>query len=148
MRREERDQARGRRAAARAKGMSAMAIALAQIGAAFDDAAVVNDFKIRVDRQLRLGPHHPAIRARFGARAALLSRCSLDAAIATVEHWWREERKAFQIANALVAGTRLPLEVLCELRLILRLMRLRRMQTEYVTIVAGLCDRAVAIAAE
>ena len=48
-----------------------------------------------------------------------------------MERWWRDERKAFQIASALGGGTRLSLEVLRELRLILRLMRFKRMQAEY-----------------
>ena len=39
-----------------AEQRSAMAIALAQIGAAFDAAAVANAFKIRVEHLIRLGP--------------------------------------------------------------------------------------------
>ena len=70
-RRQERDIERIRRAAAEvaAEQRSAMAIALAQIGAAFDAAAVANAFKIRVDHLLRLGPQHPAVGAPVGARA-------------------------------------------------------------------------------
>ena len=72
-RRQERDRERARRAAAveQAKGQSALDVALTEIGAAFDQAAVVNGFKIRVERLIRRGPRHPALRARFGARAAL-----------------------------------------------------------------------------
>ena len=98
-----------------------MAIALAQIGAAFDEAAVVNAFKLKVEHLLRLGPQHPAVRARFGARAAMLAGRGLDAAIVIAERWWRDERKAFQIASAFGCAPRLSLEVLRELRLILRL---------------------------
>src|SRR3984893_6477292 len=124
-RRKERDRERARRAAAveLAKGQSALDVALTEIGAAFDEAAAINGSKIRVERLIRRGPQHPALRARFGARAALLSGRSLESAIATVERWWRDERKAFQIASALCGGTRLSLDVLRELRLILRLMR-------------------------
>jgi len=125
-----------------------MAAALAQIGAAFDEAAVVNSFKIRVERVLRLGPHHALARARFRARAALLFGRSLDEAIASVEQWWRDERKAFQIASALGYGTRLSLEALRELRLILRFMRFKRMAPEFGAIVAALCDQSLAVAAE
>ena len=64
---------------------TAMDVALAQIGTAFDEAAVVNGFKLRVERALRLGPAHPAMRARFGARAAMLTGRRLDAAIAAAE---------------------------------------------------------------
>jgi hypothetical protein len=148
--RHERDIARMRRAAeaARIGPKPAMAAALAQIGAAFDDAAIVNAFKIRVERLMRLGPQHGAVRARFGARAEMLSGRSLDAATVVVERWWRDERKAFQFASAFGCGTRLSLEVLRELRLILRLMRFKRMQAEYESALAALCDIPIAMAAE
>ena len=148
--RQERDRERLRRVAsaiAAARG-SALDSALAEIGAAFGEAAVVNDFKIRVERFLRLGPRHPAVRARFGARAVLLSGRSLDAATATVERWWRDERKAFQVASALGCATRLPLDVLSELRLILRLLRMKRMTVEYAEAIEALGGRPAAIAAE
>jgi hypothetical protein len=139
-RRHERERQRVRRAAlARGSaGASAMARALAQIEAAFDEAAAINDFKIRVERFIRLGPQHPAVRARFAARAAMLRGRDLDAATALVERWWRDERKAFQIASAFGCATRLSLEVLRELRLILRLMRCQEMATQYKAIVAAL----------
>jgi hypothetical protein len=138
--RHERDMQRVRRAAeiARRENLPAMAVALAEIGAAFDQAAAVNAFKIRVERLIGLGGDHPAIRARFGARAAMLACCDLNAATARVERWWRDERKAFQIASALGCGTRLSLEILSELRLILRLMRLRRLYSEYEATLAAL----------
>jgi hypothetical protein len=149
-RRQERDRERARRAAAveRAKGQSALDVALTEIGAAFDRAAVANDFKIRVERLIRRGPHHPALRARFGARAARLHGRDLDAAIATVERWWRDERKAFQIASALGGGSRLSLEVLRDMRLVLRLMRIKRMEAEYFEALAALCNPLTAMAAE
>jgi hypothetical protein len=125
-----------------------LATALAQISAAFDEAAMLNDFKVRVERSIGLGPHHPAMRARFGARAAMLSGCDLAVSIVMVERWWRDERKAFQIASALGRASRLSLEVLSELRLILRLMRFHGMEAEYATILAALCDVPIAAAAE
>ncbi len=125
-----------------------MAAALAQINATFDEAAAVNAFKLRVERQLSRGPSHPAVRARYAGRAALLQGRSLDAAIALVERWWRDERRAFLIASALGRGVRLPLDVLKELRLILRLMRFQRMQAQFPTIVAAVCDEPTALAAE
>jgi hypothetical protein len=149
-RREERDRERARRtaAASRALGQSALDVALTEIGTAFDQSAVINSFKIRVERLIRRGPRHPTLRARFGARAARLHGRSLDAAIATVERWWRDERKAFQIASALGGGTRLSLEVLRELRLVLRLIRFKRMQAEYFETLAALCNPPTAMAAE
>jgi hypothetical protein len=126
----------------------AMDAALAQIGTTFDEAAVINGFKMRVERLIRLGPDHPVVRARFGARASMLSGRSLDVAIAVVERWWQDERKAFQIASAFGRATRLSLEILGELRLILRLLRFKRMQAEYESILAPLRDVQVAAAAE
>jgi hypothetical protein len=148
--REARDRERIRRAAAALGAVhgSALDVALAEIGAAFDDAAVINGFKIRVERLLSLRPDHPALRARFGARAAMLSGRSLDAAVATVERWWHDERKAFAIASALGGGTRLSLEVLRELRLILRLMRFKRMAADFVSLVAAPREPPFATAAE
>ncbi len=114
--RHERDSVRIRRAGAAAGSgpNPAMAVALAQIGAAFDEAAIVNSFKIKVERLIGLGPEHPAVRARFEARAAMLYGRSLAASIIIVERWWRDERKAFQIASAFGGGTRLSLDVLSE----------------------------------
>jgi hypothetical protein len=148
--RRERDRERARRAAAaaRAEGQSALDVALAEIAAAFDQAGAINGFKIRVEALMRRGPHHPAMRARFGARAALLRGRDLDAAIVTVERWWRDERKAFQIASALGGGNRLALEVLSELRLILRVMRWKRMARQLPEIICALCDQPRAVAAE
>jgi hypothetical protein len=125
-----------------------MTIALAQIGAAFGEAAIVDAFKLRVAHVIQRGPHDAAVRARFGARAALLRGRSLDAAIVTVERWWRAERKAFQIASALGCATRLSLEVLRELRLILRWMRIKKLEADYHTAVAALCGEPLAMAAE
>ena len=136
-RREQRESERIRTAAHAAGGAagsaksSAMDVALAQIGAAFDEAAAVFSFKLRVERMLCRGPQHPAVRARFSARAARLRHLSLDGAVAAAERWWRDERKAFQIASALGYGNRLSLEVLRELRLILRLLRFKRMHAEF-----------------
>lgn len=134
--------------AARAAGGSALDAALAQIGAAFDETAAVFDLKLRVERALCRGPRHPAVRARYGARAAMLSGLSLDAAAARAERWWRAERKAFQIANALGYGNRLSLETLRELRLILRWMRVKRLHTQFGAIATAVWDEAIAEAAE
>lgn len=134
--------------AAQAATGSALDTALARIGTAFDDAAAVNRFKLRVEHLLRLGPRHATLRARFGPRAALLAGRGLDAAIAAVERWWRDERKAFQIASALGYGNRLSLEVLRELRLVLRLMRCKGMSAEFGALVAAVSDETMPLAAE
>jgi hypothetical protein len=127
---------------------SAMDRALAQIEAAFDGAAAINDFKLQVERMCRLGPHHPTMRARFGARAWMLSGCSLATATVKAERWWREERRAFAIASAFGRGSRLSLDVLCEARLVLRLMRFKRMEAEFAEIAAAIRGDVIAEAAE
>lgn len=142
------ERARRAGAAARAHGASAMDAALAEIGAAFDEAAVINALKLRVEETLRRGPQHPAVRARFSARAELLHSRNLDSAIALAERWWRTERKAFQIASVFGRGNSLSLDVLAELRLILRLMRWKRMRGHFVAILAALCDDPIRTAAE
>jgi hypothetical protein len=148
--RSERDVQRVRSVAEPARGerMPAMAAALAQIGAAFDEAATINAFKMRIDRLIRLGPDHPVVRARFGARAAMVLGQNLDASIIAVERWWQDERRAFQIASAFGRATRLSLDILSELRLILRLLRFKRMDAEYELMVRALRDMPTAIAAE
>ncbi len=125
-----------------------MDIALAQIDAAFARAAIVNAFKLRIEHFLRLGPHHPAVRARFCARIELLHGRSLGAAIALTERWWRDERKAFAIASALGRGSALSLETLRELRLILRLLRFKCLHAQFPAILAALREEPLAMAAE
>jgi hypothetical protein len=107
---------------AKANGASALDVALAKIDAAFGNAAVIAGFKIRVELLLQTDIRHPALRARFGARAQVLSGYDLDRAVVAVERWWRTETKAFAIARALGGGNRLSLDVLRDLRLILRWM--------------------------
>jgi hypothetical protein len=147
--RAERDAERLRAATAKGAGhAAAMDRALAQIEAAFGEAAAVNDFKLRIERLLRLSPHHPALRARFGARAQMLRGCHLTTAVVRTERWWREERRAFQIASALGHGNRLALEVLREARLVLRLMRFNRLDAEFSAIITALHGDPIAEAAE
>jgi hypothetical protein len=134
-------------AAASAAGSSGMDAALARIGTMFDDTAAINQFKLRIEQALRLGPQHPAVRARFRARAAA-APSTLDDAITAIERWWREEKKAFPIAAALGNGNRLSLETLRELRLILRLIRFKDMAGQFGTLSAALCDDTTALAAE
>jgi hypothetical protein len=88
--RDARDLERARRAAEAARDATTggaarpvLAAALAAIEAAFSQAAVVNDLKIAVERHIRRGPDHLAVRARFAARAGLLHGRGLDAAIVT-----------------------------------------------------------------
>jgi hypothetical protein len=126
----------------------AIKAAVASITAAFGRAAEINAFKLKVAHWLRLGPQHPAVRARFRARAAALPQWDLDAAVREIECWWREERKTFALASALGYGSRLPLETLRELRLILRLLRRKRMAAEFGAIAAAVCEDKIALAAE
>ena len=72
----------------------------------------------------------------------------LDTAIVIVERWWRNERQAFAIASAFGRGSRLSLEVLDELRLLLRWFRFKRLHADYANALAALCDAPILIAAE
>jgi hypothetical protein len=146
--RDARDLERIRIASARRETGSALDAALAEIGTTFDHAAAVNEFKLRVERWLMLGPQHGAVRARFGARAAMLSGHSLCTAVVVTERWWHNERRAFQLASALGYGNRHSLEVLREVRLILRLMHAKRMDDDYREIIAALRDSEMPLAAE
>jgi hypothetical protein len=147
-RQRDRDRIRHAGEMARARGASALDIAFAKIDAAFDHSAAINGFKIRVELFLQTDRHHPALRARFGARAEMLAGRSLYASVQAVERWWRDEQKAFAIASALGGGTRLSLDVLRELRLIMRLMRFKRMEREFSQAVTELSCRPIGIAAE
>jgi hypothetical protein len=148
--RRQRDRDRIRRAGeiAKAHGGSALDVACAKIDAAFDHTAAINTFKIRVELLLQADRHHPALRTRFGARAEMLAGRSLDASVIAVERWWRDEQKAFAIASAFGGGTRLSLDVLRDLRLILRWMRFKRMELEFSQTVVELSRRHIDIAAE
>lgn len=151
--RTERDRERARHAAEAARvatsggARPALAAALAAIEAAFSQAAVVNDLKIAVERHIRRGPGHAAVRARLAARAALLHGRGLDAAIVTVERWRRDEQRAFAIASAFGRGSCLPLQVLDELRLLLRWLRFKRLHADYATALTVLCGNAPALEA-
>jgi hypothetical protein len=153
--RAERDLERARSAAAAAcattnggSGRPALAAALAAIETAFDQAAVINDLKIAVERHIRRGPAHAAVRARFAARAALLHGSNLDSAIVAVARWRRDEQRAFAIASAFGRGSRLPLAVLDELRLLLRWLRFKRLHAHYATALAAIDDAPMLEAAE
>jgi hypothetical protein len=146
--RDARDVERIRVASARRQTGSALDAALAEIGTAFDHAAAVNEFKLRVERWLSLGPLHGAVRTRFGARAAMLSGRSLAVAVVVTERWWRNERRAFQLASALGYGSRHSLDVLGELRLILRLMRIKRMEAAFGALAAAIRETQMPLAAE
>ncbi len=127
----------------------ALAAALAAIGAAFNRAAIVNDLKIAVERHISRGPEHSAVRARFAARAALLRGRDLDAALTMIERWWRDEQRAFASASAFGRGSRLSLQVLDELRLLLRWLRFKHLHAEYADAFTARCaDTPVLEAAE
>jgi len=78
----------------------------------------------------------------------MLSGRGLDGALVLAERWWRDERRAFAIASALGRGNRLSLDVLRELRLMLRLMRFKRMHVEFCAIAAALRGDEMLEAAE
>jgi hypothetical protein len=77
----------------------------------------------------------------------MLSGYDVDSAVTAVERWWHTETKAFAIASALGGGNRLSLDILRDLRLILRWMRLKQTEKEFAQLVETL-GRSVGIAAE
>jgi hypothetical protein len=150
-----RDLERALRAAAAARAAAdggsarpALAAALAAIETAFDQAAVVNDLKTAVERHICRGPAHAAVRVRFAARAALLHGTNVDAAIAAIARWRRDEQRAFAITSAFGRGSRLPLAVLDELSLLLRWLRFKRLHAHYATAIAALNNAPMLEAAE
>lgn len=133
--RRDRDLDRAKRAgdAARRAGDNAADQWLAQIRAGFNNAAVINNLKIRVGDFLRLGTCDPAVRARYGGRAEMLRGLPLGIAIMRVERWWGEERKRAE-------PSALQLHVIAELRLILRMIRRGPFREDYEGIVALVLD--------
>lgn len=127
----------------RAAGADAMRVALARIGAEFDESAKIARFKARVANFIRLGAGHPTVRARYGRRVALLRGQSIDAACQLVDRWLREERRTFEIARVFGRGHPLALEVLTELRLLLRLCR----RSEYSKYFSGIVQFTIGEAA-
>jgi hypothetical protein len=119
---------------------SAMARAFAAIDRAFSGSAEIQSFKRRIRYMIELGTGHHAVRARYGARTNMLRGRDLDAAIILVNRWHAQERKAFQIASAFGRGDRLSIEVLRELRVILRLLRASKYRDRYVGILAFVLD--------
>lgn len=126
--------ARGRRAFNEVieNGGGAIEASLAMVAAAFDDFSIHNTFKQSIRRYIELGTGHPEVRARFGRRLAMLRGYDIDAAVYLVERALRAEHKAFQLAQTYGYGhPRLSLEVLRELRLMLRLARRYATPGEY-----------------
>ena len=107
----------------------------------FGHSSEVVRFKRRIRAILR-EPDHPAVAARYGARAKWLRRCPLATAVTCVDNEWRIERQSFQLAAVSGRGTRLSVEVLAELNLILRWMRRNRMDAEFVTMRDELRERS------
>jgi len=150
--RRDRDIQRGRRAqqAALAAGASAMDAAVAAVRTAFDRQHEINALKLTVEWAINRGTGDPLVRARYRQRAKDLHLCNLDKSIVRVERWFREERKAQQTAMAFGGGSRLSLEVLAELRLLLRIIRRSSYRAHYpgiVQLVVGKADQVAAAVA-
>jgi hypothetical protein len=136
---------------------------------AFPAARVVEKLAARRDRDMRRGRRgkqaalkttvewafnrgtgDPLVRARYGNRAQDLHLCNIDLAIRRVERWFREERKKQRKEMAEGRGSRLSLEVLAELRLLLRLIRRSKLREHYpaiVQLVVGEADQVAAAVA-
>jgi hypothetical protein len=126
--RTDRDLARGRRAAALARGGggSALQAAYAHIEATFAPAMGRSIFKDRVAALIAGGAGHTAARARYRRLAERHPIINLDAAIALVGRMREAEFEARATAIRTWGHSsrpRLPLMILDELRLILRVVR-------------------------
>lgn len=127
------DTARGKQAAAavRAKGGSAVEAMSAMIDATFDEAGKARSFKIRILDMIRRGTGHAAVRARYGRRAAELRGLHIDAAIFIATMKYFEVRRQHQIGTALGYGNQLSLDVLREIRMLLRLIRRSEFKNDF-----------------
>lgn len=101
----------------------AMAAALDRIERECGMSAVHKRLKDRCRFVLRRGPAHPAVKARYGARAAMMWGFSTWRAVLWVERCYADELRAFEIACSYGRGTRLSVVILEEMRLILRWLR-------------------------
>ena len=125
--RQDRSELRGDRAAiaSRAMGGDIMDATLARIGAEFNGADRINNFKLRCERAIQGTISDQALQARYGARLARLRHLTVAQAYDLVALWFKAEQDALRIPIALGTprATFLSLEILRELRLMLRLAR-------------------------
>ena len=68
-------------------GINHVAIEVGNIDEALEWYGRIFDFKLRVERVLCRGPSHPAARARFGVRAAMLAGLPLGVAATRAERF-------------------------------------------------------------
>jgi len=139
--RTDRDLARGRRAAtlARGGGGSALQVAYAHIEATFAPAMGHSIFKDRVAALIAGGAGHQAARIRYRQLAERYPITNLDAAISLVRRMHEAEFEARATAIRAWGHSsrpRLPLMILDELRLILRVVR-RHAPSRYPDLVAA-----------
>jgi hypothetical protein len=106
----------------------AMDRAEAEITRAFGFPEVA--FKQRVRRFARRGAADPANWARYGARVRLLRNATLEQAAILTDGWYRRERDALRNKYAIGGATRLSVEVLKELRLMVRFARAKRLDLQ------------------
>jgi len=141
--RRDRDMQRGRRAQQRAlqAGASAMDAAIAAVRTTFDEQHKINALKLTVEWAINRGTGDPLVRARYRKRAQMLHLCNIDKSIGRVERWFRDARHAQQVAMAMGAGSRLEVEILSELKLILRFLRRSSYREHYPAILALFIDR-------
>ena len=113
----------------------------------FGQAAVVNDLKIAVERHIRRGPDHLAVRARFAARAGLLTAAASTRPSSRSSAGGGTSSAPLRSRAPSAAAARLPLQVLDELRLLLRWLRFKRLHADYATARAALSGDAPALEA-
>lgn len=124
-----------------------MTAALAAIDREFSASGAHRRFKARIRCILR-DPHHPAVCARYRARAEMLLGLPLASASRLVTQWYLAERRAFQLTSALggagrLSQTMLSLTILRELRLIARFMCRKRLVDEFPIVVVNIATGRV-----
>jgi hypothetical protein len=134
-----RDEHRGQLAARQARdaGAGAVDAAIARINATFGPAWDANYLKLSCESIIRMGADHPAVRARYTGRAEASGAGTLAEAIAVVEVWRAAELRRPK-------PSRLSLQVLAELRLLLRLMRRRGLAWAFPLVMSALLGERVA----
>ncbi len=139
----DRDLARGRFAAARVNGGSALAAACAQVGATFSPAARHSIFKDRVAALMRRGATHPDVRIRYRTFVERQAVTNLEAAIVLVERMRYAEREPRADAASTwghCSHSRFTLMLLDEIRLILRVLR-RHARDRFPQLIAEIKER-------
>ena len=114
----------------KANGGTALDAMYASMHAGFDRSCEINSLKLSILHAIKLGTGHPLIRARYGERARMLKELPIDTAIWVVDKWYWIER----------GKSALSLNVLREMRVMLRMLRRSSLRDHLPAILSLVCD--------